>query len=384
MKVIFYKKISCMIFFFLLLITNCSYFSNRTAVSTDIINIDYSMPLEVAHWLKLLNLDNNYLDVKEYFLSEIASTSGCKVMLQYINTFKECEKKDLYKIIIEALYASKEKEIYKTNGYYTSYGRLKNIWLNVLSQPDDILDKVNKLKSYHLNEQVLSLIKKRLPDDKKINATFNFYTFGDIESPLMGIENGIDILNLPLDENGKIDKEKIINKISHYVYGNVIDQFAEDINTKIKNDDKIYLLQILVKNGMSAFFFNNYSECFLNNRNYYLHDFPDIWESGLNRIPELYFLAEHDLQKAFQGKIQKEDISDFWLSGKINSATFLGYGIISLINKYFGTDELLKAVSDYRKLILLYDKASNLAYINGENVFRFNKKFVYRLAYFTN
>ncbi len=372
----------CLVIIYLI-ITQCSIFHGRQSPQTNQIEIDYSMPLEVYEWLRLLKLDNDYLDVKDYFLTKVVNTPGCKAALRYLNNFIDIDGKEFYKLIIEALYASSEKKIYKFDGYFTSYGRMKNIWLSKLAEPQSILEIINTLNEFDLAEKSEKLLKKYLPEDALINTTFYFYVYGDIESPLMGMKHGIDLFNLPVNDNENIEFEKIINKIAHGAFYDSFEMYADNVDKNILTKDKIYLVRMLAKSGLASYFFKDNNESFLHNSNYYMYDYPEVWENQYKRLPELYILADRDLQNCLKGKISRKEIVDYWLKGKVTPASILGFDMVSKIDKYLGLDKAVEAVKDYRKLMFYYDRASKAAYLQRKDVHQFDKQLAYDLAFYT-
>jgi len=379
------KKFLCCfcLLIILLIIAQCSIFHGRHSQQKNQIVIDYSMPLEVYEWLRLLKLDNDYLDVKDYFLNKVVNTPGCKAALRYLNNFQEIDGKKFYKLIIEALYASSDKKIYKFDGYFTSYGRMKNIWLNKLAEPQSIIETINTLNEVDLAEKSKKMLKKYIPEDALINTTFYFYVYGDIESPLMGMKNGIDLLNLPVNGNENIEFDKIINKIAQAAFYDSFEMYADKIDKNIIMKDKICLVRMLAKSGLASYFFKNNNDSFLNNSNYYMYDYPEVWETQNKRLPELYILADRDLQNCLTGKISKKEIEDYWLQGKVSPASVLGYDMMAKIDKYLGLEKAVEAVKDYRKLMLYYDRAAKVAYLQRKDVHRFDKQLAYDLAFYT-
>jgi len=371
------------IFLVFLITIQCSMFHGRKPLQKNQIVIDYSMPLEVYEWLRLLKLDNDYLDVKDYFLNKVVNTPGCKAALRYLDNFTEIDGKEFYKLIIEALYASSEKKIYKFDGYFTSYGRMKNMWLSKLAEPQSILETINTLNEVNLSEKSEKLLKKYLPDDALINTTFYFYVYGDIESPLMGMKNGADLFNLPVNDNENIEFEKIIKKIAQGAFYDSFEMYADNVDKNILMKDKICLVRMLAKSGFASYFFKDINESFLNNSNYYMYDYPEVWETQYNRLPELYILADRDLQNSLKGEISKEEIVDYWLQGKVTPASVLGYDMVAKIDKYLGLEKAVEAVKDYRKLMFYYDRAAKAAYLQRKEVHRFDKQLAYDLAFYT-
>lgn len=377
------KYILFVIFLIFLICTECSIFIKNKPTPKSHIKIDYSMPIETSEWLRLLKLDNDYLDVKDYFLSKVIRTPGGKAALDYLNNFKEVEAKDYYKMIIEALYASSEKQIYNFDGYFTSYGRMKNIWLSKLAEPHTIIESINNLTDNTIADKSVKLVKNYLPEKSVINSIFYFYVHGDIESPLMGMKNGIDLFNLPVDEEDNIEYAKIIKKISGWAYLDCFKQFAIQIDKEINSADKIFLMKILAKSGLYSYFFRNTEESLIDNEKYYMYDFPEIWETQYSRLPELYIVADRDLQNSLKGKLTREEIEKYWLKGKVSPASVLGFNMLETIEEYLDVDKAKEVVQDYRKLIFYYDRAARAAYQQGKDVYMFDKKFVYTISFFT-
>ncbi|MEJ2628982.1 MAG: hypothetical protein P8078_10540, partial [bacterium] len=221
------------------------------------------------------------------------------------------------------------------------------------------------------------------PQDAVINSTFYFYVYGDIESPLMGMENGIDLFNLPRDNRDNIEYEKIINKIIHWSFYDSFEEYAAEINKNIHMEEKIFLVKILAKLGIASYFFANTEESFLDNSKYYMYDYPQVWESQYNRLPELYIVADRDLQNCLKGEIKEDELESYWLKGKVSPASVLGYNMVSMINDYLGREKVIEVVKDYRKLIFYYDRASQTAYQQGKDEYRFDKRLVYAIGFYT-
>ncbi|MFO7890729.1 MAG: hypothetical protein R6V04_10370 [bacterium] len=371
------------LFFIFLMFIQCSLISKGKSKPENQIIIDYSMPIEVSEWLRLLKIDNDYLDVKEYFLTKVIKTPGGKAALRYLNDVKKMEDKDYYKLIIEVLYASSEKQMYNFDGYFTSYGRMKNIWLSKLAEPHTIIETINTLQENKIADKSMELTKKYLPESSSINSTFYFYVHGDIESPLMGMKNGIDLFNLPVNEEEDIEFDKIINKISGWAFLDSFEKLASHIDKDIRLEEKIFLMRILAREGSYAYFFRNTKESFLDNEKYYMYDYPEIWEAQNNRLPELYILADRDLKNCLKGELSRKEIEIYWRKGKVSPASVLGYNMLKKIDKYLGIDTAVEAVKDYRKLIFYYDRAAKASNSQDQDIYMFNKKLVYTIAFYT-
>jgi hypothetical protein len=352
----------------------------------DRVVMDLSMVEKGAVWLEMIGSGADDLAVKEYFMREVASTPGCKSIIDHWRRFKKWDNEEFYLFIMEAVGRAETKGMARDeNGHLTSFGRRQVFWQEAVRDPERIRRDLAELRAASLVVTALALAKKYLPEEAIVNNRFFIVLFGASSAFAVGDKNGFDLLQLPKRRDGSIDIDSVIRTFAHEMHHTGIRSYLNDHMSGIRDKERLGLVARLVAEGMPTYYINQTKE-----RLPAIETSPNPtqqanvrdWKRHLGRLPDVYAEAERDIRLALDGKIEDEEIMKTWMAGSQGQTYALGSDMFSIIEAQLGRDAAFDVARDYRKLLSVYNRAAESANNAGFSHYVFNEELASRLANF--
>jgi hypothetical protein len=346
----------------------------------DLVTIDFKMVERGIEWLEFINSGAKDEEIKEYFMNHVAPTKGCQSIIHHWARFMEWNYETFYKFIMEALDRTpSKKKIKNIDGNLTVFGRRRQLWMEALNNRDKLKNDLNRLKSIDYNHESVQIARKYLPKQAVLKANFYFVLFGHSTAYSVGAENGYDFLQLPKNRDGTINFGELKKTFAHEMHHSGFDYLTKKYMKDIKNNENILLLGILAAEGMPTYFIDQpwkYLKEYKTHQDALYHEIASDWEKHSNRLEDLYQEAENDIRINFTGELEQKELMAKWMSGYKGAAYILGADMIRVIDINLGRKEALSVATDYRRLLLIYNRAAKKASKNGERIFIFDKKLV--------
>lgn len=360
----------------------------RTASKTeDRVLVDFSMVEKALDWLELVKSESDDAVVKDFFMHEVAPTSGCKSIIRHWRRFMKWDNNEFFRFIMEALGRVESDHLARDEkGDLTPYGRRQAFWQDAINDPDRIRHDLEALKKADLVDTALSLARKYLPEEAIVRSKFFIVLFGGSSAYAVGDVNGFDLLQLPKQRNGSIDVESVIRTFAHEMHHTGIRFIQKRHMSGVHHKNRLGLVARLVNEGIPIYYINQTKKrlsILANSPNPTRQADVRDWKRHLARLPELYIEAERDIRLNLKGEIKDEEIMANWMAGSQGQAYVLGAEMISVIDSQLGLEAVLNVACDYRQLLSVYNQAAKIANRSGLNRFLFDDELASHLAKFT-
>lgn len=353
--------------------------SNMTAAPANVaqhVTVNFEMVEKGIDWLEFINSGAKPEAVRDYFMTHVAPTAGCKSIIRHWVRFREWNNQLLYKLITTALGLSPTDEPLKNkDGTPTYLGTRKTLWTHALKNTALMRKRLELLKSKNLKQAAINLALKNLPPGTSLKVDFHFVLFGASTAFAVGNENGFDFLQISLKEDGSPDIEHLVLVMAHELHHTGFSSLADIHMKDVKNKKRLTIVGILTAEGMPTYLIDRPFEKlnqYKNSKNPTYRQVAKDWEKHSARLDELYKAAERDIRLGIEGKIDRKKLMERWLSGAKGAAYVLGCHMLSVIDKHLGREAVLELAKDYRRLLTVYNKAAALVNQKGEKCFIFD------------
>ena len=350
----------------------------------DHLAIDFKMVETGIQWLEFINTGADDQAVKHYFMTQVAPTKGCQSIIHHWARFMEWENETFYKFIMTALgRIPTEDKIRNEDGSLTALGRRKEMWTRALQDTNQLKKDLEHLKTIDFNKLSIQRAKEYLPPDAVLDADFYFVLFGHSNAFSVGKENGYDFLQLPRRADGTLDLQGLSDTFAHEMHHTGFEYLMKKNLNGVKNEENILLLGILAAEGMPTYFIDQpwkHLEEYKAQKDSSNHEVALDWERHSSRLQELYKEAEADIRLNLDGKLGQEEVMKKWMSGIKGAAYVLGADMIGVIDRYMGRKEAVDVASDYRSLLMNYNRAARIAREKGHDLFIFNEELAKKIT----
>jgi hypothetical protein len=342
------------------------------------VDVNFKMVEKGISWLEFINTGAEPSAVKDYFMTHVAPTAGCKSIIRHWARFMEWNNEIFYEWIAKAIGLSPTKEpLKKKDGTLTSLGNCKKLWTKALKNTEGMKKHLKLLKDKNLKREAIDFALKNLPPGTTLKADFHFVLFGYSTAFSIGNENGYDFLQLSLNEKGNPDVEELVTTMAHELHHTGVSSLTNLYMKDIKNKHRIILVGVMTAEGMATYLIDRpfeKLEAYKKSRSNVYRQVAKDWEKHSARIDELYKEAERDIRLCIEEKADKNKLFNHWLGGVKGAAYILGSHLLSVIDKHLGRDAVLELAKDYRYLLQVYNKAAAIANKKGEKRFIFDSR----------
>lgn len=340
--------------------------------------INYDMAEKCADWLELINTEADKNEINKYFMDNVATTEGCQTIIAHWSRFKKWDKYTFYGFILEALgLIESDKPLYNDDGSLTLMGKKSMLWKRALENPQKIRDYIQTMKSMNLEDKSLEIASKYLPAKAEFQNEFYVVMFGASNAFSVGDRNGLDILQLPLDENGNIDEVETLELFAHELHHTGFSYLTHKRLEDVDNMGRFTLIGILNNEGMPTYFINkpfDKIEKLKSSSNPTDKQLGLEWEQHKLNMKDYYKQAGEDILRNLNGEIGQEEVMENWMSGLQGKAYALGADMISVIEKYSGFKSAINTAYDYRTFVNYYNVAAKKGNEQGDNLYIFSGK----------
>lgn len=359
----------------------------RTTTHGDSVDVDFSMVEKGVVWLELIKGGADERTIKDFFMREVASTPGCKSIIRHWRRFMKWDDEEFYRFIMEALgRVACNDPIRDAEGNLTSFGRRRAFWQAALDEPNRIRRDLEELRAVGIVDTALALTKSYLSAEAVIRNKFSVVLFGGSSAYAVGNVNGFDLLQMPKQEDGSIDIGSVIRTFAHEMHHTGIRYCQKRHMAGVRHKDRLGLVARLVNEGIPIYYINQTKHRLpILEKSVNLTQQADArdWKRHLSRLSEIYAEAERDIRNNLDGKISDEQIMATWMTGSQGQAYVLGSDMISIIDSQLGRGAVLEVASDYRQLLVVYNRAARLAGQAGLSCYVFDDELANLVAAFT-
>ncbi|MFC2140877.1 DUF5700 domain-containing putative Zn-dependent protease [Acidobacteriota bacterium] len=356
----------------------------KSTGSPDRVTIDFEMVEKGIEWLEFISTGASNEAIKKYFMTNIAPSNGCQSIIHHWARFMEWNNETFYKFIMTALdRMPTDEKIKNKDGSLTALGRRRELWLKALKNTNILKKDLENLKTIDFNRQSVQMAKKYLPTEAVLEADFYFVLFGHSTAFSVGKENGYDFLQLPKKADGTINIRELTTTFAHELHHTGFDYVMKKNMKDVKNEENILLLGILTAEGMPTYFIDQpgkHLEEYKTDKNSLYHEVAADWEKHSARLKDLYEEAEKDIRLNLEGRLTQKEVMSKWMSGYKGAGYVLGADMIGVIDKYLGRKAALDLVSDYRRLLIVYNQAARKAAKKGKKIFIFDDELAEKIS----
>jgi len=354
--------------------------SDRNAANpAEYVSIDYEMADEALDWLQLVKDGAGDDEIREHFLTHVATTEGCQSIVHHWERFMEWDSDKFLTFVLEGLgKVERDGPLENADGSLTSLGRRRLLWTSALENLDQLKRDVASLKQKQLTDTAAALAARYLPQDAQLRANFYIVLFGGSSAYSVGGENGFDMLQMPRNADGSLDVEDALRTFAHELhhtgFGSLVDSTMSDNTT---------LVGILAAEGAPTYFIDGYpgrADIYARSQDKVQNDVARDWHRHQESLPELYARAALDIERNLSGEATIEELFSSWMGGIKGPAYVLGADMYSTIDRYLGLDSAKVVMGDHRKLLAIYNAAAREANAGGEECFLFDDSLASRLA----
>ncbi|HDP94245.1 MAG TPA: hypothetical protein ENN40_02665 [Candidatus Aminicenantes bacterium] len=346
--------------------------------------LDLSMPMATLEWLAFVRAGHTDADIREHFMRHVAPTPGCRVIIHHWARFrKDWNAETFLDFILQALDRIPAPGPEKAaDGTLTSFGRRKALWTDALRHPERLERLIQQLQNRPQMAAARARAAAALPPDTPLDNRFYLVTFGASTAFSVGSENGLDLLQLPLNADGRIDLGEVQRILAHELHHT---GFFYWLNRNLP-DLKIapvMLAGILAAEGMASHFIDRVPDHlaeFRQRKNSIYEQVAADWQRHTANLPALYERSEKDMRDMLKGSLKPVDAQKWWMAGAKGPAYILGAHMIACIEKELGRRAVFVVVRDFRALLTTYNRAAHRAKLRGEHPFVFSADLAASLA----
>ena len=360
-----------------LVLVACS--DRRAANPAEYVSIDYKMAGEALDWLQLIKDGAGDEEIREYFMTHVASTQGCQSIVHHWARFMEWDSDKFLTFVLEGLGRIEgDGPLENADGSLTALGKRRMLWTSALENLDQLKRDVASLKQMQLTDTAAALAARYLPHNAQLKANFYIVLFGGSSAYSVGGENGFDMLQMPRNDDNSLDVEDALRTFAHELhhtgFGSLVDSTVSD-NTS--------LVGILAAEGAPTYFIDGFpgrADIYARSQNKVQNDVARDWHKHQERLPELYAQAALDIERNSTGEAPVDELFGNWMGGIKGPAYVLGADMYATIDRYLGLDSAKVIIGDYRKLLTIYNAAAREANAGGAECFLFDDSLASRLG----
>jgi len=337
--------------------------------------LDLSMPRAVLKWIEFMDTGRSEREIREYFMRHVAPTPGCRVIIRHWARFrKDWNNETFLDFILQALghlpAPGPEKA---ADGTLTAFGRRKSLWTAASRHPERLERLMQRLTDRPQMARAIARAAAALPPDTPLENHFYLVVFGASTAFSVGAENGIDLLQLPLHSDGRLNLEEVGDILAHELHHTGFFYWLNRNMPDLKIAP-VMLTGILAAEGMATHFIDRvpaHLEEYRSRENTIYAEVAADWNHHSASLPALYRRAAGDMRRLLSKKAKPADVQKWWMAGAKGPAYILGADMIARIEKELGREAVFRVVKDFRTLIHTYNRAALHARSRGGNPFIF-------------
>lgn len=365
--------------FIMLLVCFCQEKTTRNEVI-----FDYTGAEKMIEWLGKMKKGTSMENLEHEFFSDVVTTKGYKAILSHWSRFFEWNEEILFDWIMIRLGKKQfDDPVIERDANKEFFEYSKNLWQKALADPQKLATDLQQLKELNVKERSIDLARNYLPPEVKLNAKFYIVLFGASGAFSVGDVNGFDLLQLMRKQDGSIFTEEVMRLFAHELHHTGFTYFREHHAVENDDDNKLYLLKLLVSEGTPTALINDMPEAL----KYYTGETGENlrkdWEFALNHKDSLYARVEEDVLKSMESG-WTDSMFRRWMGGWQGPAYVIGADIVRTIYDHLGKEALFKTFKDVRILPEIYNNAAKLAQEKGKDKYLFSEEFIKHLKNFGN
>jgi len=337
------------------------------------------MAERAVDWLEFINTEPGDEAIKDYFFKNVAPTKGCQSIIKHWKRFMKWDNEEFFRFLMEALdRIPTDRPLVNEDGSLSSLGKRRMLWTAALDNPQLIRTDIENLKEMNVVDTALTLARMYLPENARIDNSFYFVLFGASNAFSIGEENGFDVLQLYKHADGSIDVEEVILLLAHEMHHTGFVSCE-----KVETGENTLLLGILAAEGMPTHFIDRRTDRIEQYKSSYdkiLGNLATQWESHLQRMPQIYWEAEKDIELNLEGQMGQKEIWARWMDGLQGQAYALGSDMFSVIDRYLGVDSARIVPADVRQFLRIYNTAAQIGNNRGGDYYVFKDELVSRVT----
>lgn len=351
----------------------------KAANPAEFVSIDYIMADEALDWLQLIKDGAGDDEIREYFMTHVASTEGCQSIVHHWARFMEWDSDKFLTFVLEGLGRIEgDGPLENADGSLTALGRRRMLWTSALENLEQLKRDVASLKQMHLTDTAAALAARYLPPNAQLRANFYIVLFGGSSAYSVGEENGFDMLQMPRKADGSLDVEDALRTFAHELHHT---GFASLYDSTVSDNTR--LVGVLAAEGAPTYFIDGFpdrADVYAKSHDELQNDVARDWHKHQERLPELYAEAALDIERSLTGEATIEELFGTWMGGLKGPAYVLGADMYTTIDRHLGVDSAKAVIGDYRKLLTIYNAAARKANADGAECLLFDDSLASRLA----
>ena len=337
--------------------------------------LDLSMPRAVMEWLEFVRMGNSDADIEHMFMQKVAPTPGCRVIIRHWARFrKDWNSETFLNFILQALGKRPAPGPEKMpDGTLSAFGRRKALWTAALRHPERLQRHIQRLQNRPQMPAAVARASAALPPETPLENHFYLVVFGASTAFSVGDENGLDLLQLPLDSDGSLNLAEVGDILAHELHHT---GFVYWLNRNLP-DLKIapvMLAGILASEGMATHFIDQvpaHLAAYRQRKGTIYTQVAADWTRHTATLPALYRRAAREMRGLLTGDLKPAAVQKWWMAGAKGPAYILGADMVARIEKELGRQAVFRVVRDFRTLLLSYNRAARCAERRGEHPFIF-------------
>ena len=351
----------------------------------DTVTVDFVMAERMVEWLEAAAAGASEEALRGLFFEKVAPTGGCQAIIKHWARFRDWDEELFFNFILEALgRVPVDAPLEDEHGQPTRLGWAHPLWQAAIENPQRVRRDIAALREANVQDRAVAAARRFLPDDAVATNEFFVVLFGASPAFSIGEQNGYDILQLPRLANGALDTERIIATFAHEIHHSGFTSASRAAMGPLASNRSLSFVGMLVAEGMATTYL---TPSFLELD--HLRQSPNQadraisadWDFHLPRLPELFSRAEAMIESSLDSPPPIERLVTDWLAGAAGPVYVLGVEMIRTIDRELGLEAVLELV-DFRRLLLIYNKAAQRAVERGDTAYVFDHDLAKRLAWF--
>ncbi len=377
-------KLNCKFILAAVLVSLCM---NLSAEELKVYKADFSMVKNSIKWLEKVKSGVSRETRKKIFSEKVMVTSGADSILKY---WKNIGYKGSGSLDDYFFHLLKKRNVGRHSGLNFIpkewYERSRRLLLNLYRNLPLYNKLLEKLINENVMEKALKLVENYLPEHHLIDVKLEVVIFGYSLAFSVDGKCVYDFLQLPLDKKKNILIDEVVETIAHEIHHLEFDKISRTGMADVANKEKLSLIWLLASEGMATFYIDR-PFCKLNEfkkrEDALYRRIASDWIKHTSNLNVLYIEAQEDIEKSLAGEISLSAICWKWSQGVKGAVYILGSDMISVINEFSGKESVMEIISDYRKLIAVYNKAAVKGNSLGNNFFVFSRDLEKKITGFT-
>lgn len=351
------------------------------------VTIDTAMAEKAVAWLELVNAGAGDDALKEHFMKDVASTEGCKAIIDHWARFMDWDEERFYRFVMEALGRLPcEEPTHQEDGTLTGFGKRQLYWQQALKRPDVLRKDLEALKGADLIASSAKLARRSLPADAPLEVNFYVVLFGGSNAFAVNDQNGFDLLQMPKRDDTSIDVDQVRGIFAHEMHHVGFSKNADRHMKDVSDEDGIMLVAIVAAEGMPSYFIDDVEgnlRLFKNGSDPVRQEIAKVWEGYIGDKQKIFMDLEADIKANLEGVVEPGDLFGKWMGGIRGPAYFAGYHMFQVIDETLGQEAALPIAADYRQFLGIYNEAARKANAGGADHHIFDQELADAVAGYT-